>query len=350
MKTKVIHAFLWILVCMVLGITCYQCRDLRGYVILSGSMEPVIPTGSVAVVDSSKRDVRPGNIATFERHGDLVTHRILSKTEEGYQTKGDANTDPDSGTIPVENIRGTYLFCIPYLGYGFMWAKNHMFLTVGFLALFMLLVFCFPEKRPEPKEREQVKKTKRKKGVSKKLLQKHYRMNRRKRQQKVREVRQLRRQKFRKADIKTELIREAVQDLAANFTDEVAAQINGILHNIQTGESTKPNLQEQLEQTQQEFDRLLEMSLDFDEDTPFLDNRLKKLNNKIKSLKKAIEDSAARQEKVSRPEMLLSAKDLQIQEYDDALTARIIEKITVRSRNEIEIRLIGSYEKAMLLL
>ncbi len=72
MKTKVIHAFLWILVCMVLGITCYQCRDLRGYVILSGSMEPVIPTGSVAVVDSSKRDVRPGNIATFERHGDLV--------------------------------------------------------------------------------------------------------------------------------------------------------------------------------------------------------------------------------------------------------------------------------------
>ena len=88
MKTKVIHAFLWILVCMVLGITCYQCRDLRGYVILSGSMEPVIPTGSVAVVDSSKRDVRPGNIATFERHGDLVTHRILSKQKRDTRQKG----------------------------------------------------------------------------------------------------------------------------------------------------------------------------------------------------------------------------------------------------------------------
>ena len=142
-------------------------------------------------------------------------------------------------------------------------------------------------------------------------------------------------------------ILKAVQDLAANFTDEISTQINGILHDIQTGESTMPNLQEQLEQTQQEFDRLLEMSLDFDEDTPFLDNRLKKLNNKIKSLKKAIEDSAARQEKARQPEMLLSAKDLQIQEYDDALTARIVEKITVRSRNEIEIRFIGGYEKAM---
>lgn len=47
------------------------------------------------------------------------------------------------------------------------------------------------------------------------------------------------------------VILKAVQDLAANFTDEVAAQINGILHDIQTGESTKPNLQELLEQTQQ---------------------------------------------------------------------------------------------------
>ena len=145
-------------------------------------------------------------------------------------------------------------------------------------------------------------------------------------------------------------ILKAVQDLAANFTDEVAAQINGILHDIQTGEITKPNLQEQLEQTQQEFDRLLEMSLDFDEGTPFLDDRLKKLNNKIRSLKKAIEDSAARQEKASQPEMLLSAKDMQIQEYDDTLTARIIEKITVRSRNEIEIRFIGGYKKTMQLI
>lgn len=89
------------------------------------------------------------------------------------------------------------------------------------------------------------------------------------------------------------------------------------------------------------------MSLDFDEDTPFLDDKLKNLNSKIKHLKKVIADSAARQEKVGQPEMLLSAKDLQILEYDDALTARIIEKITVRARNEIEIRFIGGYKKTM---
>ena len=64
-------------------------------------------------------------------------------------------------------------------------------------------------------------------------------------------------------------------------------------------------------------------------------------------MKKVIADSAARQEKVRQPEMLLSAKNLQIQEYDDALTARIVEKITVRSRNEIEIRFIGGCQKTM---
>ena len=81
--------------------------------------------------------------------------------------------------------------------------------------------------------------------------------------------------------------------------------------------------------------------------TPFLDDKLKNLNSKIKHLKKVIADSAARQEKVGQPEMLLSAKDLQIQEYDDALTARVIEKITVRFRNEIEIRFIGGCQKTM---
>ena len=46
---------------------------------------------------------------------------------------------------------------------------------------------------------------------------------------------------------------------------------------------------------------------------------------------------------------MLSAKDLQTQEYDDALTARIIEKITVRSRNEIKIRFTGDYKKTVTL-
>lgn len=118
MKSKIFHAFLWIFIIVILGMAGYQCRNLRGYVILSGSMEPMIPTGSVVVVNTADRDVLPGDVATFSRHGDLVTHRILSKTEDGYQTKGDANTDPDTGIISAEDIRGKVLFHIPMIGYG----------------------------------------------------------------------------------------------------------------------------------------------------------------------------------------------------------------------------------------
>ena len=138
-------------------------------------------------------------------------------------------------------------------------------------------------------------------------------------------------------------ILKAVQNLAAKFTGEVADQLNGILHQIEVGESLTPQLQAQLEQNQQEFDRLLEMSLDFDENTPFLDNRLKMLSDKIKQLKVAITQSSADSQTPSTPTNPITAEDLLITEYDDMLTARIIEKIIVKSRQDLEIIFIGGY-------
>lgn len=138
-------------------------------------------------------------------------------------------------------------------------------------------------------------------------------------------------------------ILKAVQNLATNFTDEVAAQLNGILHQIEAGESSTPQLQTQLEQTQQEFDRLLEMSLEFDEDTPFLDDKLKRFGDKIKQLKAAIAKNSANSQAPSAPTNPITTNDLLITEYDDALTARIIEKIIVKSRQDVEIIFIGGY-------
>ena len=131
--------------------------------------------------------------------------------------------------------------------------------------------------------------------------------------------------------------------LAAKFTGEVADQLNGILHQIEVGESLTPQLQAQLEQNQQEFDHLLEMSLDFDENTPFLDDKLKRLSDKIKQLKTAITQSSVNSQTPSTPTNPITAKDLLITEYDDMLTARIIEKIIVKSRQDLEIIFIGGY-------
>lgn len=91
------------------------------------------------------------------------------------------------------------------------------------------------------------------------------------------------------------------------------------------------------------FDHLLEMSLDFDENTPFLDDKLKRLSDKIKQLKTAITQSSVNSQTPSTPTNPITAKDLLITEYDDMLTARIIEKIIVKSRQDLEIIFIGGY-------
>ena len=41
------------------------------YVVLSGSMEPEIPTGSVVVVDGRKKEWNPGDVITYRR-GNMV--------------------------------------------------------------------------------------------------------------------------------------------------------------------------------------------------------------------------------------------------------------------------------------
>ena len=94
---------------------------------------------------------------------------------------------------------------------------------------------------------------------------------------------------------------------------------------------------------------MLEMSLELDECTPFLDDKLKKLSDKMKNLKNEIAGRTRYKKNGETTAELLAAKDLNLAEYDDALTARIIEKIVVKSRNEIEIRFVGEYMKKTVL-
>lgn len=91
----------------------------RPYIVLSGSMEPEIHTGSMAYIDTKDTDIEPGDIMAFyESNGAVVTHRaVRGNAESGYATKGDANDAEDFNIVPQENVIGTYRWSIPYLGY-----------------------------------------------------------------------------------------------------------------------------------------------------------------------------------------------------------------------------------------
>ncbi|MDR2114603.1 MAG: signal peptidase I [Bifidobacteriaceae bacterium] len=104
--------------------------------VLSGSMEPTIRTGAVAVVKGvtqPEEEIAIGDVITFLPYPDdptLITHRVISKTVNPstgttYITQGDANTAPDDPIMPKQ-IRGKYLYSIPYLGYLTSWGSNNV--------------------------------------------------------------------------------------------------------------------------------------------------------------------------------------------------------------------------------
>lgn len=90
---------------------------IRPAVIVSGSMEPVIHTGSMVFIDSDYADVSENDIIAFETGGVLVTHRVVGITDEGYVTKGDANESEDPGLLPESALRGRVIMWVPWIGY-----------------------------------------------------------------------------------------------------------------------------------------------------------------------------------------------------------------------------------------
>ncbi len=108
--------FMLAITIMICAVLC-QAFQLKPVVVISGSMEPAIKTGSLAFIDKKSAEVKEGDVITFRKGGVLVTHRIIEDTGTGYVTKGDNNDDADYGVVEEEQIEGKILFSIPGLGF-----------------------------------------------------------------------------------------------------------------------------------------------------------------------------------------------------------------------------------------
>jgi signal peptidase len=97
----------------------------RTFSVLSGSMSPTIPVGSMIFdreVEAS--ELVPGDVVTFHPPGQadkLVSHRVVrieeKKTGRFLVTRGDANGVTDDWRIPAQGRGLRYEFHVPYLGY-----------------------------------------------------------------------------------------------------------------------------------------------------------------------------------------------------------------------------------------
>ncbi len=128
------------------------------YAITSGSMEPMIPTGSLIYAQAFKaEDLKAGDVITFQITPEgaakptVVTHRLaavnkIQKTNKGpdgvektsleysFRTKGDANKQEDAQAIGLGQILGKYAWHMPEVGKIALWAQT----PTGFMCTVML--------------------------------------------------------------------------------------------------------------------------------------------------------------------------------------------------------------------
>lgn len=118
------------------------------YTVLSGSMEPTYHTGSIVYVkECEPEDIEVGDPITFVMNEDLVvaTHRVIEvdAKNEHFYTKGDANETPDAAPVHFNNLIGTPVFTIPYMGYVANYVQNPpgCYIAIAVCALVLMLMF-----------------------------------------------------------------------------------------------------------------------------------------------------------------------------------------------------------------
>lgn len=129
-----------ILVPMILG--------FKEMAVLSGSMEPTIPVGSIVYVKplDDPSVLEPGDVCTYTLSDGktMVTHRVVSIDPDNQTlvTQGDAN-DVDDGDINFTQVFGEAQFHLPYVGYIAINIKTPtgIMAVCGVLVLVILLNF-----------------------------------------------------------------------------------------------------------------------------------------------------------------------------------------------------------------
>jgi signal peptidase len=138
-------------------------------VVVSQSMEPTIPMGSIAVShpQTSPGDIAVGDVITFaelEVGGEevLITHRVVEVIGTGselrFRTQGDAVEDPDMALVTPDQLVGRVWFSLPVVGYlvAFIRTPLGYVILVGLPALLFILsewweILRAPRRRASPR-------------------------------------------------------------------------------------------------------------------------------------------------------------------------------------------------------
>lgn len=94
--------------------------------VLTGSMEPNLPPGTLVIVKPTPtQDLRVGDVITYRitpTAPGVVTHRVTTITnsaggEQTFATKGDNNDVADANPVEPSQVVGKLWYSIPWIGY-----------------------------------------------------------------------------------------------------------------------------------------------------------------------------------------------------------------------------------------
>jgi signal peptidase len=114
------------LVALLVAGTAPSIMGFESFVVYSGSMEPAIKTGDIAVVGPVKADqLKVGDVITYRTAANpdvVVTHRLVEVQTDAaghltFQTKGDANEIQDLVQVDQGALLGRVVYALPRLGY-----------------------------------------------------------------------------------------------------------------------------------------------------------------------------------------------------------------------------------------
>ena len=113
--------------------------NLFGYSLFevaTGSMKPTIQIGDVVIVKITK-DVNENDIIVYIDGDDIITHRLVEKSENNIVTRGDANNSEDK-PIQENMIIGQVIKIVPQLG---TW--QNILSSPEVLALIIVLIIMY---------------------------------------------------------------------------------------------------------------------------------------------------------------------------------------------------------------
>lgn len=120
---------------------------MKSLAVLSGSMEPKIPVGSIVYIDDVEPEtLQKDDVITYSiGGGTMVTHRVVEvdTTNQTITTKGDANEVQDANPIAFSQVVGKMKMHVPYLGYISIYIRTPLGIAAacGLLIIVVLLTF-----------------------------------------------------------------------------------------------------------------------------------------------------------------------------------------------------------------